>query len=74
MGSACSPQTVEKTQMKKRNIGSDFDDFLSEQGMLEEATALAVKRVIAWQIEQEMTAQKSRKQRWPKRCIPAAPH
>ena len=44
--------------MKKRNIGSDFDEFLSEQGMLEEATALAVKRVIAWQIEQEMTAQK----------------
>ena len=58
MGSACSPQTVEKTQMKKRNIGSDFDDFLGEQGMLEETTALAVKRVIAWQIEQEMTAQK----------------
>ena len=53
-----STQTVEKAQMKKQNIGSDFDDFLSEQGMLEEATALAVKRVIAWQIEQEMTAQK----------------
>ena len=44
--------------MKKRNLGSDFDDFLKEEGMLEEATAVAVKRVIAWQIEQEMAAQK----------------
>ena len=44
--------------MKKQNIGSDFDDFLTEEGMLEEATAVAVKRVIAWQIEREMSAQK----------------
>ena len=44
--------------MKKQNIGSDFDDFLAEEGMLEEVTAVAVKRVIAWQIEQEMSAQK----------------
>ena len=43
--------------MKKQNIGSDFDDFLAEEGMLEEVTAVAVKRVIAWQIEQEMSAQ-----------------
>ena len=51
-------RTVEEAQMKKRNMGSDFDDFLKEEGMLEEATAVAVKRVIAWQIEQEMAAQK----------------
>ena len=43
--------------MKKQNLGSDFDDFLAEEGMLEEVTAVAVKRVIAWQIEQEMSAQ-----------------
>lgn len=43
--------------MKKQNIGSDFDDFLAEEGMLEEVTAVAVKRVIAWQIEREMSAQ-----------------
>ena len=43
--------------MKEQNIGSDFDDFLAEEGMLEEVTAVAVKRVIAWQIEREMTAQ-----------------
>ena len=44
--------------MTKRNLGNDFDDFLKEEGMLEEATAVAVKRVIAWQIEQEMAAQR----------------
>jgi len=44
--------------MNKQNIGSNFDDFLAEEGMLEEITAVAVKRVIAWQIEQEMTAQR----------------
>ena len=44
--------------MKKQNVGSDFDDFLTEQGMLEAVTAVAVKRVIAWQIEREMSAQK----------------
>lgn len=43
--------------MKLKNIGSSFDDFLSEEAMLDEATAVAVKRVIAWQIDQEMKAQ-----------------
>lgn len=37
--------------MKNQNIGSDFDGFLADEGMLEEVTAVAVKRVIAWQIE-----------------------
>ena len=30
--------------MGKRNIGSDFDAFLKEEGLLEETTAVAVKR------------------------------
>lgn len=44
--------------MSKKHIGSNFDDFLAEEALLDEATATAVKRVIAWQIEQEMKAQK----------------
>jgi len=36
---------------KNKHIGSDFDDFLAEQGELEAATTIAVKRVIAWKIE-----------------------
>ena len=44
--------------MSKKHVGSNFDDFLAEEALLEEATAAAVKRMIAWQIEQEMKAQK----------------
>jgi len=43
--------------MTKKHIGSSFDDFLAEEAMLEEASAVAIKRVIAWQIAQEMQAQ-----------------
>ncbi|MHB1187992.1 XRE family transcriptional regulator [Thiobacillus sp.] len=43
--------------MDKQNIGSSFDDFLQEEAMLEEVTAVALKRVIAWQIAEEMKAQ-----------------
>ena len=39
---------------KNRHIGSSFDDFLQEEGLLAEAEATAVKRVIAYQIEKEM--------------------
>ena len=39
------------------HIGSSFDDFLADEAVLEEATAVAIKRVVAWQIAQEMKAQ-----------------
>lgn len=38
------------------HIGSGFDDFLQEEGILEEVTAVATKRVIAWQIKEAMKA------------------
>lgn len=37
-----------------KHIGSDFDDFLAENGMEQEVTAAAMKRVIAWQFAQAM--------------------
>jgi hypothetical protein len=40
--------------MKKQNIGSSFDDFLKEDGIYEEVTAAAIKRVLARQIERAM--------------------
>lgn len=40
--------------MGKKCIGSSFDDFLKEEAMLEDATAVAIKRVIARQIAEEM--------------------
>lgn len=36
--------------------GSDFEDFLAEEGRLEEATALAIKRVLSWKLAQAMKA------------------
>ncbi len=45
------------TKKTKGKIGSSFEDFLIEDGTHEEVSALAVKRVLAWQIEQEMTTQ-----------------
>jgi len=41
--------------MKKRNIGSSFDDWLREEGTHEEVTAVAVKRVLARQVEAAMS-------------------
>ena len=39
---------------KKGSIGSKFDDFLKEEGSYEETQAIAIKRVLSWQIEQAM--------------------
>jgi len=40
--------------MKAEYLGSSFDSFLIEEGLLAEAEAVAVKRVIAYQIEELM--------------------
>ena len=53
--------------MLKKNIGSSFNNFLQEESLLESSTAVALKRVIAWQIEQEMKAQKLTKTELAKR-------
>lgn len=53
--------------MAKKNVGSSLDDFLQEEAMLEEVTATAIKRVIAWQIADEMKAQKMTKTELAKR-------
>jgi len=42
---------------KGRLSSETFDDFLSEQGMLEDAQEVAIKRVLAWQISEAMKAQ-----------------
>jgi len=43
--------------MKNEHLGSSFDDFLTEEGLLAEAEAVAIKRVIAFQLEQLMKEQ-----------------
>ena len=42
---------------QKRHVRSDFDKFLAEEGLLESSTAVAIKRVIAWQIHEAMKSQ-----------------
>ena len=37
-------------KFKKKHVGSSLEDFLDEEGILESATAKAVKGVIAWQL------------------------
>ncbi len=39
---------------RNRHLGSEFDTFLAEVGELEEATAVALKRAIAFQISMAM--------------------
>jgi len=41
--------------MAKKNIGSNFDDFLKEEGLLDETTAVAIKRYIAFQLAEKMS-------------------
>lgn len=43
--------------MGKQNIGSRFDEFLEEEGLLHDAQAVATKRVIAHQLAALMQEQ-----------------
>lgn len=53
--------------MRKKNIGSNFDDFLKQEAMLENATAVALKRAIAWQIAEAMKVKQITKTELAKR-------
>lgn len=39
------------------HIGSSLEDFLTEDGRLEEATDNAIKRVLIWQLQEAVKAQ-----------------
>jgi antitoxin HicB len=57
--------------MKKKNIGSSFDGWLREEGIYEEVTATAIKRVLARQVEAAMKEKNFPRRRWRGGCIPA---
>jgi antitoxin HicB len=44
--------------MKRKHIGSKFEDFLAEEGLLEECRAAAIKFKIARELEKAMNQQK----------------
>lgn len=43
--------------MNEQHVGSDFDEFLEQEGLLEETEAVAAKRVLAYQIAHAMEEQ-----------------
>lgn len=51
-----------KNRKKANHSGSSFDSFLEEEGIREEVEAVAIKRVVAWQLGQAMRKQQKTKQ------------
>ncbi|PTR10785.1 helix-turn-helix protein [Nitrosospira sp. Nsp5] len=49
--------------MNSTHIGSTLNDFLEEEGILEEVQTRAIKEVIAWQLVEAMKAQSLTKSR-----------
>lgn len=43
-----------KQKIAKGRVGSSFDEFLKSEGRYEETQAIAIKRVLAWQIVEAM--------------------
>lgn len=39
---------------QNKHLGSSFDDFLAEEGIYEEVTAVAWKRVLVWEVSEAM--------------------
>lgn len=42
---------------RKKHLGSKLDDFLDQEGILEESTEIATKRVFVFQLQSEMEKQ-----------------
>lgn len=47
--------------MSKENIGSSFDDFLEKEGLLADTETTAIKRVIAFKLQEMMKEDKMTK-------------
>lgn len=45
------------TKKRKGAVGSGFDDFLREEKTFEETQGIAIKRVVAWRLAEEMKKQ-----------------
>jgi len=59
---------------KKGRVGTSFDDFLKEEGIYEEVTARAIKRVIAGQLDTLMEAEGITKSELAKRMKTSRAH
>ena len=43
--------------IKEKNVGSTLESFLKEEGNYEKSQAIAIKRVISWQLQETMKKQ-----------------
>ena len=53
---------AKKLRKKATHTGSTFDSFLAQEGIQQEVEAVAIKRVLAWQLERAMQDQRKTKQ------------
>ena len=60
--------------MSSRHLGSDFDDFLEKESLLEEVNAAAVKRVIAMEVAEAMEERGITKSEMAPRNLKNCPH
>jgi antitoxin HicB len=56
---------------RNKHLGSSYEDFLKDEGIHEEATTHAIKRVLAWQITEAMKAKRISKSERRSACRPA---
>jgi antitoxin HicB len=54
--------SARKNRKRIEHSGSSFDSFLDQEGIREEVEAVAIKRVLAWQLEEAMREQQKTKQ------------
>jgi DNA-binding Xre family transcriptional regulator len=60
-------------KIKPKSIGSSFDDFLKEEGIYEQVTAAAIKRVITDQMEEAMAEKRVSRTEMAKRMNTSRP-
>jgi antitoxin HicB len=53
---------VRKNRKRTDHSGSTFDSFLEQEGIRDAVEAVAIKRVLAWQLSQAMQEQQKTKQ------------
>jgi len=49
--------------MSRKHTGSSIDDFMKQEGILEETQAQAIKEVVAWQLAEAMKRKRISKSR-----------
>lgn len=60
--------------VKGKNIGSTLESFLKEEGNYEKSQAIAIKRVISWQLQETMKKQHISKSEMARRMNTSRAH